>query len=102
MYCHIEGCNHNRKRKGVSAKRSESWNLFHICSCCAIELFPNGFIDLKGEKFTFGHSNRCSELMKEELEKLIIKNRRELAKESNIQNSPIETKNSQIGRSNHG
>lgn len=79
--------------------RSAAWDLFHICSCCALELFPNGYTPEKGRRISFHHSNRCSQLIREELQQQIIQNRRKLAEESKKQNSPTETVVSQIKRS---
>jgi len=43
-YCRIEGCGHKRKsRSVVNSKIGASWLVFKICSCCAAELFPNGY-----------------------------------------------------------
>lgn len=102
MYCHIEGCNHRRKARSKTNARSLSWETLEICPCCALILFPDGYKPENGRNIFFHHSNNCSKLIREELEKLNIQNRRELAKQSKIQDSPIETKTSQIRRSNYG
>ena len=99
MFCEIEGCNHNRRKRGHTATRSVAWDLFHICACCARELFPNGYSPEKGRKITFANSNRCSELIKEEREKEIIENRRKLAEESKEVNSTTETQDLLLKRS---
>ena len=99
MFCYITDCKHNRRKRGNTAMRSAAWDLLHICACCAMELFPNGYTPENGRKITFKHSNRCSQLIREELEQLKIEDRRKLAEESKKKNSPTETVVSQIKRS---
>lgn len=58
-----------------------SWALFHICPCCAMELFPDDYVNENGMRFTFGRSNQCLAAIKQELQKAEIEKRRKHVKE---------------------
>lgn len=59
MFCKMEGCGHRVfKTSTVTRHVGQSWYDHGICSCCAIEIFPNG---------NYRQSWACMKKIKEEL-----------------------------------
>jgi len=58
MMCKIEGCRHRVLKTATPSRHvGQSWYDFGICSCCAMELFPE-----KGYRV----SQRCNRVITEE------------------------------------
>ena len=82
MKCQISNCNHHiRRGLNSNARLSDSWKLYGICVCCAIELKKAGVIDND-----FPHSNICIQSLR--LEKLLNQKNRKNDLEAIPRNRP--------------
>jgi len=81
--CFISGCEHRIKHNPSRKSHYSSWRLFHICPCCAKEIFPFGFIPPRGITIRFCMSSNCIALIHQEQENvLLIQRRNNVSKEN--------------------
>lgn len=66
--CKITGCDHKVKHAKSRKSLYSSWQLFRICPCCAIEIFPDGFNPPRGIKINFYRSSNCNHSIRNEIE----------------------------------
>jgi len=76
--CRITGCEHRVKHIPNKSSAYSSWRIYNICPCCAIELFPKGYVPKYGISIKFHVSTNCQAFMLQEEKELEMIQRRKI------------------------
>lgn len=74
--CQVTGCGHSIRHTPKLKSPFSSWMTFRACTCCATEIFPNGYNPPHGIKLIFKQSTKCKALLTQEIREADIRKRR--------------------------